>query len=362
MQEQPTLQERKPIRWTAVAYVTAVLIIFILTFLQLIVRKDILPSGYEYKIKNKAELYIDELPGDITLKRGEIVKVLGHVQGDNFYPHHVWIETSKGNRGYIPVEALESSVKLHKERTKGNVTITGWKKSFSTYMVMYADGSTGEVRVDHVISPFADMDKYNVSRNGDGWRPMSEAKFQKIVMTKSFEQMHKSSYSAHFLTRQKDGSIRAIYPIKVYKDGKFYAPVVSYNSVGEAVHYKMPQKPLSEVNGWLLRSLPFYESVCDNPLVWPIWTRGVYSSSPTFLLLLLLWLCPPLLLPGILFGLHKFTEVFAKYQESKVLTLIKVVFLVLLVLWIGVSLIEYFVWPILLAALLLAFAVLKFMK
>ena len=362
MQEQPTLQERKPIRWTAVAYVMAVLIIFTLTLLQYIVRKDALPSEYEYKVLNKAELYIDELPGDITLKRGEIVKVLGHVQGDNFHPHYVWVETSNGNRGYLPVEALESSVKLHKERTKGNVTITGWKKSFSTYTVMYADGSTGEVRVDHVISPFANMSEYNVQRNGDGWRPMSEAKFEKFVMTKSFEKMHESSYSAHFLTRQKDGSVRAIYPIKVFKDGKFYAPVVSYNSAGEAVHYQMPQKPLSEVNGWLLRLLPFYESVCDNPLVWPLWTRGVYGNGPSFLLLLLLWLCPPLLLPGILFGLHKFTGIFAKYEESKVVSSIKVLFLILLVLWLGVSLIEYFVWPILLATLLLGFAVLKFVK
>lgn len=362
MQVQPTLQERKPIRWTAIAYAMAVLVIFTLTLLQFVVRKDTLPSEYEYKVQNKAELYTDELPGDITLKRGEIVKVLGHVQGDNFHPHYVWVETSGGNRGYLPVEALESKVKLHKEKTKGNVVITGWKKSFSTYSVMYADGSTGEVRVDHVISPFADMSEYNVCKNGDGWRPMSEKRFQKFVMSKSFDKMQESSYTAHFLTKQKDGTIRAIYPIKVFKDGKFYAPAVSYNNAGEPVHYRIPETPLSEVNGWLLRSLPFYESICDNPLVWPLWTRGVYGNGPSFLLLLLLWLCPPLLLPAILLGLLKFTGLFSKYEESKVLTAVKVLFLILLVLWLGVSLIEYFIWPILLATLILGFVVLKFVK
>ena len=362
MQENPTLQERKSIRGTVVAYAVAVLIIFTLTLLQFIVRKETLPSEYEYKLINKDELYLVELPGGVTLKRGELVKVLGNVEGDNFHPHQVWVETSNGNRGYLPVEALESSVKLRKEKTKGNVVINGWKKSFSTYSVMYPDGSTGEVRVDHVISPFSDMTEYNVCRNGNGWRPMSENKFNKFVMSKSFDQMQESSYPAHFLTKQKDGTKRAIYPVKVFKEGKFYAPIVSYNSAGEAVHYLIPDKPLSEINGWLLRLLPFYESSCDNPLVWPLWTRGVYDNGHSFLLLLLLWLCPPLLLPSILFGLLKFTGLFSKYEESKVLTAVKVLFLILLVLWLGVSLIEYFIWPILLATLILGFVVLKFVK
>ena len=362
MQENPTLQERKSITGTVVAYAAAVLIIFTLTLLQFVVRKETLPSEYEYKLINKTELYLDELPGEVTLRRGELVKVLGHVEGDNFQPHQVWVETSSGNRGYLPVEALEPSVKLRKGETKGSVVIIGWKKSFSTYSVMYPDGSTGEVRVDNVISPFADMSEYNVNKDGDGWRPMSEDKFKKFVMSKSFDQMQESSYPAHFLTKQKDGGKRVIYPLKVFKNGKFYAPIVSYNSSGEAVHYLIPNKPLSEINGWLLRLLPLYESLCDSPLVWPLWTRGVYDNGQSFLLLLLLWLCPPLLIPALIFGLLKFTNLLSKYDQNKLISAIKVLFVILLIIWFYISLIEYFIWPILLATLILAFVVLKFVK
>ena len=216
--------------WLAIT----VLLVLPLTLAQLIVPKEKTPSEFVYKTNHRCELFIDNIPGGLTVKKGESVTVLGFVEGDEFNPHQVWVETASGNRGYLPVEVLDNKAIIYPHVKDKNdtskvvamyrgdvVSITGWKQSFSSYIVSLPGGKKAEVSVQNVRSPFAEkLRNYIVRRDGEGWRPMSEDKFKDIVMSKTLKEMESSSYPPHFISREKE-SIKVIYPVRVFRKGKF---------------------------------------------------------------------------------------------------------------------------------------------
>ena len=206
--------------WLAIT----VLFVLPLTLAQLIVPKEKTPSEFVYKANYRCGLYTDNIPAGITVKKGESVTVLGFVEGDEFNPHQVWVETSAGNRGYLPVEALDNKAVVYPRvqdkndsskvavQYKGDVvSISGWKQSFSSYTVVLPGGKKADITLDNIRSPFAEkLRKYIVRRDGEGWRPMSEDKFKDIVMSRTLAQMEKSAYPPHFISREK-GSVKAIF-------------------------------------------------------------------------------------------------------------------------------------------------------
>ena len=381
--------------WLAIA----VLLVLPLTLAQLIVPKEKTPSEFVYKTNARCELYTDNISAGTTVKKGESVSVLGFVEGDEFNPHHVWVETSRGNRGYLPIEVLDNKAVIYPSvRDKNDsskvavlhkgdvVSITGWKQSFSSYTVILPTGKKADIRVENVRSPFAEkLRKYIVRRDGEGWRPMSEDKFKDLVMSKSLAQMEKSAYPPHFISKEK-GSVKAIFPVRVFKGGSFYAPVVSYNSTGQAIEYTFPTKCMTETNGWLLRLMPFYGKICDLALVWPFWTKGVYDTSVQakmeswqanaklndtsklwyilvnllffFPLILVIRYTPALLLPLLLFGLlriDKFREMMSGVKvlnRINIVRILKILALVLTVAWCIAGLVDYTVLPLVLGSAL----------
>jgi hypothetical protein len=344
-------------------------------------------------------LYTDNISSGIVVKKGESVTVLGFVEGDEFNPHQVWVETSAGNRGYLPVEALDNKAVVYPRvqdkndsskvavQYKGDVvSISGWKQSFSSYTVVLPGGKKADITIDNIRSPFAEkLRKYIVRRDGEGWRPMSEDKFKDIVMSKTLTQMQKSAYPPHFISKEK-GSVKAIFPVRVFNKGKFYAPVVSYNESGQAVDYYFPTKCMTETNGWLLRMMPFYGKICDLSFVWPFWTKGVYDTSiPAkmeswqanakltdtsrlwyilvnlliFLpLILVLRFTPALLLPLFVFSLLRIPEYNEKMSNARILRrvrftrVLKIAALVLTIIWCVAGLVDYTVIPLVLGSAL----------
>ena len=381
--------------WLAIT----VLFVLPLTLAELIVPKEKTPSEFVYKTNFKPELYTDNLFGGITVKRGESVNVLGFVEGDEFNPHQVWVETSGGNRGYLPVEVLDNKAVIYPRvqdkndsssvavQYKGDVvTITGWKQSFSSYTVMLPGGKKADIWGQNIRSPFAEkLRKYIVRRDGEGWRPMSEEKFKDIVMSKTLTQMEKSAYPPHFISKEK-GSVKAIFPVRVFNKGKFYAPVVTYNEAGKAIEYYFPTKCMSETNGWLLRMIPFYGKICDLSLVWPFWTKGVYDTSIQakmeswqtnakltdtsklwyilvnlliFLpLILVLRFTPALLLPLFVFSLLRIPEYNEKMTNTRIIRrmrsvrVLKIVALVFTIVWCVAGLVDYTVLPLVIGSFL----------
>lgn len=381
--------------WLAIT----VLFVLPLTLAQLIVPKEKTPSEFVYKANYRCGLYTDNISSGIIVKKGESVTVLGFVEGDEFNPHQVWVETSSGNRGYLPVEALDNKAVIYPRvqdkndsskvavQYKGDVvSISGWKQSFSSYTVVLPGGMKADITLDNIRSPFAEkLRKYIVRRDGEGWRPMSEDKFKDIVMSRTLAQMEKSAYPPHFISREK-GSVKAIFPVRVFNKGKFYAPVVSYNESGQAVDYYFPTKCMTETNGWLLRMMPFYGKICDLSFVWPFWTKGVYDTSiPAkmeswqanakltdtsrlwyilvnlliFLpLILVLRFTPALLLPLFVFSLLRIPEYNEKMSSARILRRVrftralKIIALMLTIIWCVAGLVDYTVIPLVLGSVL----------
>ena len=389
----------KQINRTFIWLAITVLLVLPLTIAQLIVLKEKTPSELVYKTNSRCQLYTDNISTAITVKKGESVIVLGFVEGDEFNPHHLWVETSRGNRGYLPIEALDNKAVIYPSVIDKNdsseiavlhkgdvVSITGWKQSFSSYTVTLPDGKKADIRVQNVRSPFAEkLRKHIIRRDGEGWRPMSEDKFKDIVMSKSLTQMEKSAYPPHFISKEK-GSVKAIFPVRVFKGGSFYAPVVTYNSEGQAVEYTFPTKCMTETNGWLLRLMPFYGKICDLGLVWPFWTKGVYDTSVQakmeswqanaklndtsklwyilvnllffFPLILVIRYTPALLVPLLLFGLlriDKIREIISEvkvFKRISIVRILKILALVLTVAWCAAGLVDYTVLPLVLGSML----------
>lgn len=367
---------------TLVWLVVAIVIVFPLTLTQIINPKEKLPSDLAFNIMHKTSLWIDEAGVEIPLKRGEKVKVLGFVEGSHFYPHQVWVETEGGNRGFVNAENLDDKMIIYPKislikdssdvavRYSGQtVKVVGWEKSFSTYNVVLPDGANAKVEQDYLYPSFADMKKYKVDR-GEGWRPMSEKKFQDLVATEPFSEVEKNLSPAVFISKQKDGSSKVIFPVRVFHAGKFYSPVMTYDEKGNPVDYAMGQAVRSDMNSLILSLLPFYGRVCDLPLVWNFWTKGVYDTGihvrmdnwikserlsggsvvwVTFVrvfffwpLLIFFYLFTPMFLPMLLFGLMYFKCVSDRAGRSRMLKVIKVASIAFVLIWIIVSLPDYY--------------------
>lgn len=378
----PIFKYGKKIDRTLVWLAIAVLFALPLTFVQFLVPKDEFPADISRKLIVKTTLWTDDMPSEVTLKKGEEVRVLGFVEGNHFYPHQVWVETSNGFRGYVPVEALDNKAVIYPDlgfrQDSSDVTVVhrgdtvlimDWEKSFSTYEVLFSDRTQKEVRQENLHSPFADLYDYRVKRGGDGWRPMSEKKFKKIYMSEPISEAEKLT-PAHFKIKDKSGNIMVVYPVKVFKDGKFYSPTLRYDSHGNPDAYSFPENPQSSINSWLLKYLPFYGSICDLPLVSNLWTKGVYETGVesrmaervyetsvsggnpiwfyilTYIiflpLMVVFFLCPPLLIPMILFGLLRFPGVLAKLDNVLLLQILKIGGFLMLLVWIVLSLGEYY--------------------
>ena len=318
--------------------------------------------GDRRALVQKAELITDSLGVSITLQRGDSVDVLGWVKG---YEHDrliFWVETSRGERGYLDMVAFTDSAVVmnhtpslsrkynYTARHHGD-TVTVKKmiqgEESTKYEVHHPNDNDTTLFAAHLSSLLSQQMglERQIDCNSSALRPMSEKKFRELYMGRTLAECDSAYLPAIFVAQGRD-SLRAIYPVRVFREGKFYRPVVSFSADSVAVGYTIPQRAVSSVNSWILHYLPFYGSVCDLPFVWPTRTEGLYSHDGSWfdrmtqdfysntingiswsavgplllfilsvILLLLRMFFTPLLLPMILYGLLRFPLVFQKVSN-----------------------------------------------
>lgn len=298
---------------------------------------------------------------NVVMKKGEKVTILGHVTGSYYDPFMLWVETSDGCRGHIPLESIDDRVVISPEyssdadeesvleRHRGDTAkIVKWVEH-GDYEVKFSNGETAKIDCDNLITMFASDKRNKINHDKDSWRPMSQKKFESIYMTDTFEKTDSTHLPAYYLIKRSNGSAMAAFPVRVFKDGKFYVPIINYDNDGKPTEYSFPEQAESRINESILKVLPFYGSVCDLPFVWPIFTEGIYQTmwqaphADTLMkkilnyllflpLLLIAILFPPLIIPLILFGLLRF-RVFKNINNARMSLMLKFSAFILTVLW-----------------------------
>lgn len=320
---------------------------------------------------------LNNAESNIVLKKGDKVSVLGHKMSSYYDPYMLWVQTSDGDRGYIPLETVDNRAVLTPEYAfkknetsfqerykKDTVRILGWAE-MGDYNVQTSGGETAKVEAKELRHMFADDSKHKIKHDQeDAWRPMSLKKFQKMYMNTPLAEADEVYLPAHYLIRRKDGSGMAVYPVKVLVNGAFYTPVVNYGKDGNPTEYIIPENAESKVNKKIISILPFYGSVLDLPFVWPLWTEGIYSTvmyaphnsnllMTIFLYLiflplgLIMMLFPPLLIPMIVFGLLRFPGVSRHISNGRMQGIIKVLAYIFVLLWVFLSLCDMYLIPLL---------------
>lgn len=360
-----------------------------LTLSQFIVRKDRLPEGVEQNLKVKTRLLTDDMESEVYLRPGTGVRLIGYLEANYSNPHRFWVETSDGQRGFLATQAVDDKMIVSPEPTlkkqdttsfeythRGDtVRVVGWEKSFSKYTVVTGDGKKHEVSHKALIPPLATKLPF-VAPFGEGWRPMSEKKFVKMFMDQSLADAQKKHYPAEFIVNDKSGVTRACFPVRVFKGGAFYSPVVTYDaSTGMPSGYEFPEHSTTSVNKWFLKFVPFYGSICNLPFVWPLWTKGIYykggmdkimqyqmgvrasGSSPLtmtivtfaifFPLLIIYLLFMPFVFSFLVIGLLRFPPVFKNISNARLYGLLKLGTFILALIWILISLSDYYLIPLL---------------
>ena len=311
---------------------------------------------------------------NVVMKKGEEVTILGHVSASYYDPFMLWVETSDGCRGHIPLEAIDNRVIVSPkydsdsdefsfpESNRGDtVRIVKWLEQ-GNYQVKLSNGDLAEIDSDDLLTMFDGDKEHKINHDKDGWQPMSIDKFKSIYMTEHFEKVDTTYLPAYYLIKRSNGSAMAAFPIKVFNEGKFYTPIINYDNSGKPVEFIVPEHAESSVNESILEYLPFYGTICDIPFIGSLWTEGIYQNSwqaphadslmrliLNFLiyipLIIIILLFPPLVIPLILFGLLRF-RTFKKVSNDKMRRILKISALILTLLWWFVSLPEMYIIPL----------------
>lgn len=336
--------------------------------------------GERRALLQNAELLTDSLKVSRTLQRGDSVDVLGWVDSYDYDRMLFWVETSRGERGFLDAMAISDSAvvqytginfskKYHyTARHHGDTVILkkmiqdGHLRKFEIHNPKGTDTTLVSSAMKSLLSMKMGLER-KINFNGNDLRSMSEEKFRELYLGRSLAECDSVYLPAIFRAQGRD-SLRAIYPVRVFREGKFYRPIVSFSADSVAVAYTIPERAQSNVNSWILRYLPFYKYVCDLPFIWPTRTDGLYahdgswydrmtyslyvtslngiswsSVGPMLLFvlslvfLLLRMFFTPLILPLILFGLLRFPLVFQGFSNKVMYGMLTSMAAVLCIVW-----------------------------
>ena len=328
--------------------------------------------------------------GTITLQRGDSVTLMGVVDPSDSRRPLFWVQTDRGDRGYLPQECITDSayvvnrsLSFSKDSTTFKSThfgdtitvrgITMVKHGLLQCAVRLASGKDTVIRGTPFVFFLADsLVSYTVRTVNENMEAMSPAKFERQCIGKRFDEIERAVQPALLVAHAKGGNLQAQYPVLVFKDGKFYRPIVDFDADSIAVSYRLPERPAATVNSWLLKYMPFYGKFCDLPMVGAIWSNGTYeeSASPisqarinrfnlnglsiktlgTFALFFVLAvfvisraLLVPLFLPWLIFGLLRFPPVFKWVGNAAMCRLISLLTIILTAAWIMATLSNYYI-------------------
>ena len=319
--------------------------------------------GERRALVQNAELLTDSLKVSRTLQRGDSVDVLGWVDSYDYDRMLFWVETSRGERGFLDAMAISDSAVIlntspsfsrrynYVARHHGDTVILkkiiqdGHLRNFEIHNPKSTDTTLVSSAMKSLLSMKMGLER-KINFNSNDPRTMSEEKFRELYIGRTLAECDSVYLPAIFRAQGRD-SLRAIYPVRVFREGKFYRPIVSFSADSVAVAYTIPERAQSNVNSWILRYLPFYKYVCDLPFIWPTRTEGLYAHDGSWydrmtssfyngaingiswrnavtllffilsvILLLVRMFFTPLLLPMVLFGLLRFPLVFQGFSNK----------------------------------------------
>ncbi len=181
-----------------------------------------MPTDLEYTARSGDVLQFGGLSSDKKLHRGEKLRLLGVWDTDSpVQPDRLWVETSKGERGYINTSdtTLVASVGKKHEINKSGMPLT----------------STWVAKKKLLSNSFED--------NETGWRP---AEF--VVIENG---VRKAQYSVHLFC----------------KDALKRYPVVTYDSDDMAAEFSLSEESMKSSNKLFLKYIaPFVSAVVSIPI------------------------------------------------------------------------------------------------
>lgn len=328
--------------------------------------------------------------GSVAVNRGDTVTVMGLVNPDTGKRPMLWVETSNGVRGYLPEECVADSAYVKSRSLNFSKDSTGYsanhqgdtivvkkitldKNKIAQCLVRLPSGKDTLLRNTPFVFFLSDsLVNYTIDIYGDNMEPMSVGKFEKLCLGKKFGDLERDIRPALEVGRTKGGTLQARYPALVFKEGKFYTPIVEFDADSVVTSYRLPERASRTMNNWVLKYIPFYGKFCDLPLVGSIWSNGIYEASALpisrpfinrldlngfsmktigsfllFFVLVILLACraafTPLLVPWLCFGLLRFPPVFKRVDNQKMYFAIKIMALLAVVLWVFVTLSNYYI-------------------
>lgn len=303
-------------------------------------------------------------PG-VSLSRGDSVTLLGVLAKEDSKRPLYWVESDGGVRGYLPQECLgdsayvvNSSLHFSKDSTSYRANHVGDtivvkaialdKNNLAKSTVRLASGKDTLLSGHPFVFFLADSlaDDFTVRRYDENMEPMSEGAFKSRCLGKKLSEVETALSPALEIGRGKDGLLQARYPVLVFREGKFYTPIVDFDADSVATGFRYLPRASRSMNSWVLKYIPFYGHLCDLPMVGAIWSNGAYQtwSVPIsknfvnhmnlnglsmgtigyfalFLLMviavILRALLTPLLLPWLCYGVLRFPLVFKSVGNHK---------------------------------------------
>ena len=330
--------------------------------------------------------------GSVSLNRGDSITLLGVVDYTDAKQPMFWVQTDKGDRGYLPQACVADSAIVVSRSLNFSKDTTGYSanhngdtivvksvtkkdKNSSSYnsLVRLASGKDTVLSGTPFIFCLADsLEQFTVATYGENMEPMSRGKFESLILGKRFDEIEQTLRPALVVGHTESGALQAQFPVLVFEEGEFFKPIVNFDADSIVTDYRMPTQAARSRNNWVLKYIPFYGKLCDLPMVGAIWSNGIYQETAlpieasnitkldlngfsmktvgNFILfiaaviyIILHALLVPMLLPWLLFGLLRFPFVYKRVNNSIMCYVLKAVTMVVVIAWIFVSLSNYYI-------------------
>lgn len=258
----------------------------------------------------------------IKVTKGDSLWVLGMQGSQEKSRHALWVQNSRGDRGFIPVEELGYELMAENPQNSKleTVTVLGFDPSFSRYYCKFADETIR--KIDHAkVFPQVPGDLKAHCINIEGPRvTMSADEFKDMVMGKTLDEIEQHTYPARLVVCHGDSTIAYFGFTDAIDFGGSQChthPIVRFDKDGIAASCSFDVTN-AKADKYILRYLPLIKPLVDAPAIQntirtPFWTPSLFMTDapPTlphkalvvvFVVFALLWLWLTPLAPMALMG------------------------------------------------------------
>lgn len=224
----------------------------------------------------------------IKVAKGDSLQVLGMQGSQEKSRHALWVQNSRGDRGFVPIEEMGYELKAENKHTDRleTVTVLGFDPSFSRYYCKFADGTTQKLDHAKVYPQVSDSLKAHCI-NIEGPRvTMSADKFRSMVLGKTLEEIERHTYPARLVVCSGDSTAAYFSFTDVIDfDGSrsHTRPVVRFGKDGTATSVSLDVAN-AKADKHIIRYLPLVKQLVDaatiqNAIRTPFWTPSYFIAD-----------------------------------------------------------------------------------